>query len=632
MEDRTIFRKSPEGRLMSGEPDEKSGRKYTLWFNYTRDLMNDLEEGDLVAAPNFNRDGDGQEHWSILKINSVNPTHYAFGGDGEPDGYPGFVMEAAKNMSVDWTEQQSESYEDVTKIVCEAVPSDKEFVYKPGAESIEEHPISAESAMAMVGKEVELLSSKMTSRVFNGDLQASNSSIFSPGSLLRDDEVDILINIEDMIKTHSGIFGFTGVGKSNLISTLIDKILDNDEHTNVVVFDLMDEYTALTIDLLLDTHYDAQIINVGMKTLPRPVLNLLSLERDGDISEATRSLVDGLLLPKSFRSDRSEFAVPIRRLLENEQLKVVSGESAPDVESLVTDAIEKDHRWNAPKTAAVEDLEDEIIEEYGDKELTEEVADEIIERLGFGSAYGGFTNDKKPFSAKSDIMEEGAEDHIESTLVRRLRKFSESEEISIDSKHTTGPWQIANKLQEQESEGKEKLFIITSHDFAEMYDFASRLGDATYQLRREAGENRPLTQFIFDEADQFIPSDPDSGPQAGVKSTVETLTRRGRKFGLGVNIATQRSTYLDTNIMGQLHTYFISRLPRDADRQRVGEAFALSKEEFTQTFQFQPGEWLLISHEATGLTGVSIPIKSPNAEIRISEYIEKFDPVPANQG
>ena len=154
-----------------------------------------------------------------------------------------------------------------------------------------------------------------------------------------------------------------------------------------------------------------------------------------------------------------------------------------------------------------------------------------------------------------------------------------------------------------------------------MRRFANDLGQYLFWNRRSNGTISPLVLFIFDEADQFIPGGtPRSDSEKISKSIIETLTRRGRKFGIGVGIATQRSAYLDTNIMGQLHTYFISKLPRKYDRDVVGEAFSLSPDHFTQTFKFQKGQWLLVSHEATGID-MPIPIQALNAEKRIKDFL-----------
>ncbi len=45
--------------------------------------------------------------------------------------------------------------------------------------------------------------------------------------------------------------------------------------------------------------------------------------------------------------------------------------------------------------------------------------------------------------------------------------------------------------------------------------------------------------------------------------------------------------YLDTNLMTQPHTDFISKLPRMSDRQAVAKAFGVSEELPNQTFEFK---------------------------------------------
>jgi hypothetical protein len=176
-------------------------------------------------------------------------------------------------------------------------------------------------------------------------------------------------------------------------------------------------------------------------------------------------------------------------------------------------------------------------------------------------------------------------------------------------------------ISELNDESRSSLIIVNSFDPDEMREFTYNLGMRVYEHRRRRGKISPLISFVFDEADEFIPSTALAGSTYySSKKVVEMIARRGRKFGIGLTIATQRSTYLDTNIMGQLHTYFVSKLPRETDRERVGEAFAVSTEMFTQTFKFKKGDWLYISHESAGLDSVPIPIHSKDAEVRIRDY------------
>src|SRR5262249_3273464 len=114
------------------------------------------------------------------------------------------------------------------------------------------------------------------------------------------------------------------------------------------------------------------------------------------------------------------------------------------------------------------------------------------------------------------------------------------------------------------------LWIIQAHNPNHMRSFSKALGERIYEDRRVHGLIQPLVSFIFDEADEFIRRDAKDS-YAESAEIAQTLARRGRKFGLGIGIATQRIRYLDTNILSQPHTYFVSKLPRLSDRQAVAE-------------------------------------------------------------
>jgi DNA helicase HerA-like ATPase len=109
-----------------------------------------------------------------------------------------------------------------------------------------------------------------------------------------------------------------------------------------------------------------------------------------------------------------------------------------------------------------------------------------------------------------------------------------------------------------------------------------------------------------------------------------TLARRGRKFGLGIGIATQRIRFLDTSILAQPHTYFVSKLPRSSDRQAVAEAFDISEDMFRQTFKFRKGDWLLASFDAAGLEAIPVPIHTENADDKILDFVLKYSSSTAN--
>ena len=601
------FRKDVVGRLLWAEPDPNTRFKYTIWFDYTRKLVNELREGDLVAVPNFATDSNGVRY-SILQLVTVMPRHYALGTDiKDLKSYPGFVMQAAKSASADWTEQETESYEDTTKIICEAVPTNLEY-------DENNNRIQPERAMAMVGKDVYILTSEMTEKIFNRGINKDVENVIIVGNLIRDRNVEIYVRVEDLIKTHFGIFGFTGVGKSNLVSTLVSNLLSTGQPIKIILFDLMDEYTGLLIDQLL--LYNGKIICLGEKTLMKPVFECVNRDST-DLDFAANTFLKNLLLPKGLKGEKAKFKPLIKELLQNGRIKILEERFTKTVEDFLNEVWPdvEGHLRSSIKKGKLNKMKEDVFGNNLKDELTPKLAQEFINKLGFGEFRSQSIDSVTEVLKDSDLKE-----RIQYTLIEPLKQVVESSETQISENAKIDMKEIINDLND---ENKPNLYIVTSHDPQKVRRFANNLGQYLFWNRRLKGLISPLVLFIFDEADQFIPGTPRSESEKLSKSVIETLTRRGRKFGIGVGIATQRSAYLDTNIMGQLHTYFISKLPRKYDRDVVGEAFSLSPEQFTQTFKFQKGQWLLVSHEATGID-MPIPIQAPNAEDRIREYLKVF--------
>jgi hypothetical protein len=601
------FRKDVLGRLLWAEPDPNIRFKYTIWFDYTRKIVNDLHEGDLIAVPNFATDSNGIRY-SILQLVTVMPMHYALGTNiTDLKGYPGFVMQAAKSASADWTEQETESYEDTTKIICEAVPTNLEY-----DENNSEEPVQSESAMAMVGKDVYMLTSEMTEKIFNRGINKDVEDIIEIGSLIRDRSVKIYVRVEDLIKTHFGVFGFTGVGKSNLISTLVSNLLSTDETIKIVLFDLMDEYTGLLADQLLS--HNGKIICLDEKTLMKPVFDYINEPSTDKLDFAVNTFLKNILLPKGLKGEKIKFKPMMKEILRNGRIKIFEEAFVRRVEDFlnaVWPSVEE--RLGGTKKGKLNKMKKDVFGKNLKDELTPELAKEFMNKLGFGDSLASIPS-VQDVNKENDLKEK-----VEYTLIEQLKQIAETREVQISKNAKIGMREIINDLND---ESKASLYLVTSHDPNKVRSFANNLGQYLFRNRRERGTTSPLIIFLFDEADQFIPGTPRSDSEKLSKAIIETLTRRGRKFGIGIGIATQRSAYLDTNIMGQLHTYFISKLPREYDRNVVAEAFSLSPDQFTQTFKFQKGQWLLVSHEATGID-MPIPIKAPNAEDRIKNFVNQ---------
>jgi DNA helicase HerA-like ATPase len=142
-----------------------------------------------------------------------------------------------------------------------------------------------------------------------------------------------------------------------------------------------------------------------------------------------------------------------------------------------------------------------------------------------------------------------------------------------------------------------------------------------FRRRKKSFTLKPRVLFVFDEAQEFIPYEKrrEDGTDASSKA-VERLLRHGRKYHLHGWISTQRIAHLNTNALQQLHSYFVSTMPRPYDRHLISDSFAIDDAFIERTLMFQNGDWLLTSFKATSSQNVPVFFHAENNE----EIIETF--------
>ena len=278
-----LFRRNFEGRLLLYRWDNEAGIIYTVWFDYTRQRFLDLREGDLIVAESYEKSESGYKVYNVLKITSIMPYHYALPQDIHRN-YPGFLQEAVQSLASDWIDQDEEVKEETTKIICEAVSTNIQFEDATFSSQNEFLlSLQPQSTMSMVGSEVKVLTSKAVEAVFNKGLPAEISKI-EVGRLLHKDDISIYLDLSRLLRYHFGIFGFTGAGKSNLVSFLIRRIMESEkEKYKIMLFDLMEEYLGLLVDLFEKEDFDSWILCESENTMPSALLDYLrKLQRRND--------------------------------------------------------------------------------------------------------------------------------------------------------------------------------------------------------------------------------------------------------------------------------------------------------------------------------------------------------------
>ena len=602
------------GRLIFVQPDEKTRYTFTIWFDYTRQLMTRLKEGDIVAVNNFATNGQ-VIHWSLIELNSVLPLHYALGSRPEDlKGFPGYIMAAAGNLPTDWIQQESIASEDTTKINCTATPLGLEIVQNSTNSNLE---LTEEESLPMVGSEVRLLTIDSTREILNKNLLGIPDTI-SVGTLVREPSIQILMDRENSVKTHIGIFGFTGVGKSNFLSSLVNSLVTREPHFKVVIFDLNNEYLGLLPDLLLSPNVNGMVLNIGEKTLNGNLQNYVNANRTVSAVDAINTTLTELFLSRSLNGSRQQYQSFVQGMILQNRFKLLRNEYTQTLEDFIS--FEKTQLYDENANVRIRAYLDLLFHdvETANQQRLRNVIDGNLARVVLTSIDAAITR----LDGADDVpgrSEDSAINWRISIIKQDLNSYITRPQWGYRPENTANFNDVINELN---NPATSSLIIVNAFDPDQMRQFAYYLGIRLYETRRRRGLISPIITFVFDEADEFIPLafQPASSYSAS-KRMVEMLARRGRKFGIGLVISTQRATYLDTNIMGQLHTYFVSKLPRASDRERVSEAFSVSEEMFSQTFKFRKGDWLFISHEAAGLDSIPIPIHSPNAEDRIRGWL-----------
>ncbi|MDO8842293.1 ATP-binding protein [Methanocalculus sp.] len=113
---------------------------------------------------------------------------------------------------------------------------------------------------------------------------------------------------------------------------------------------------------------------------------------------------------------------------------------------------------------------------------------------------------------------------------------------------------------------------------------ATALVNILYELESEL---RKPYLLIVEEADKFIPQSRDS-----IKM-IEEISRRGRKRGLGLLVATQRPSLVQKNVLSQCNNQIIGKLTIDNDLKAVAHFFD-SRREVEELITLNPGEFYVM--------------------------------------
>ena len=563
---------------------------------YCRELLRLLDDGMLLAVKNFRSD-QSKERYTLLEAIRFWPEHFGLRGVRDYQYFP-MQFEVIQQSVQDW-----ETSDKTTMMIQLAtLPINYDLV-------LEGQNIDFERGFSypILGSRAYILNKDMIRSMYNRNVPEAVACDGIPtcadarkdprlGTIkmfeAAGEDIPLYIDYDALVRYHFGIFAFTGGGKSNLLSNILRRILIHKKDTKVVIFDISCEYPFLLMDVFADKAIPSKIILENETRDPDEFYNSVVKPRE---HETDKRVIQGL--SKIFSLDRVSHLKRARMQIP-QFTELLSG-----IELMKTENAKNPNYVEALGT--IQDLTLGYMEENALRE-DDELTKEFVENLITAAKEAAETYRVHQMSALYGWFQ---------TRDRLRRYFDEKPQ-------TKGNGYSAEDI-EQLLEGETRLVCLSISEPTTIKRLVTDLTNNLLMQRKREFKVKPYILFVWDEAQEFVANPSNvSGIDKTCSQEVERLLRQGRKYGLGGCIATQRIAYLNTNALQQLHTYFVSTLPRPYDRGLISNTFMIDKTILEKTLEFVPGEWLVSSYLATGMANVPIFIKADNAENEVRKFLD----------
>jgi len=397
----------------------------------------------------------------------------------------------------------------------------------------------------------------------------------------------LTVDIEEMVRYHTGLFGFTGCGKSNLASFLLRKVLQNIPDLAIVIFDVAGEYLIHLLD------FTPQAFSTE------------------DFQQDIHRVMNSQAIPETLeeRTDRSLIFNAIKRLVDAGKIQRLSLSYPQEqisfdmglVLQMIGGIARKREKESIQATIAINKLNRFTLERgYDDTTPLKEIAKDLKAKAELEQILSEFATSIHGMSGTvKDIQ----------SILNALNEPT-PEKKGKESQIKNAEW-LAYAVTLGDFYGL-NIVYLPDPDIARQV--VSRFIDRLLWLKKTHGVGRTVLT-VLDEAQEFIPDRTrreDYTEQSN--KAVEALLRQGRKYCANCWVCSQRVAHLNVNALQQLHSYFVSILPRFYDRMVIADAFSLSYDLLDKTTDLETGEWLFVSYKATKQRNVPIFVRTPNNE------------------
>lgn len=407
---------------------------------------------------------------------------------------------------------------------------------------------------------------------------------------------------ENFLAGFGGVFCHnTGSGKSNLTATVIRKALRVMPDLKVVIFDVSAEYGIHILDVL--------------NQLPSRILFTDSFR---DSKNLPAEYFKRHATPESLAGREKDFYPKISKLFADGKVEFLETRLAG----------EEDVARFSTYEGLIEVLSNTLNEKYGpvqQKILVPQVVD-IIK---------GFLRENKleletRFSPKTSEMMGRIQPLLadlpaNSALKKAFDSLAKVVESIPDTPEEETGYSWSKMADEILSTSKDspRVFVVNLPEAEDARLETANVINEVFRKRKRSFTLSPRVLFVIDEAQEFIPqlTRKEDGTDQSSRA-LERLLRHGRKYHLNCWISTQRVAHLNTNALQQLHSYFVSTMPRPYDRQLISDTFAIDDAFMERTLAFQNGDWLLTSFKATATQNIPVFFHAENNEDVLDAYLK----------
>jgi uncharacterized protein len=561
---------------------------------YTPNVIKKLSTGQLVAIPNVSALGSNQSY-SLYEVADVYPMHYSMLtlDNSQPAAIRTEFMELIQN---EWAKGSKSTW-------IEVVAAPIGYVMTMDGDDFR---FERKGMAPLTGSGVKLLSKESIRRLICYDPPPGSDGDYYLGHLLgfADGSIPFSVNLESLIHYMGGVFAFTGSGKTNLTATIIRKALRAMPDFKVVVFDLSAEYGIHILDVLNDLPSKVLFTDSfkGNRNLPAEYFRRHATpEGLADHEEDFRPKIE-----KLFRDGKVDF-LQTRLAGEEEVAKFSTYGGLIEVLSNTLNDKYGAVQQKIVVPQVVQTIKGFLRDNHldGEARFDHRAVDLIAKIQPFLSDLGTNSSLKKTFDTLSRVVE-------------AIPESPEEEEGYSWS-------QLADDILSTEA-GSPRVFVVNLPEAEDARLETANVITDVFRKRKQSFSLSPRVLFVIDEAQEFIPqnSRKEDGTDQSSRA-VEKLLRHGRKYHLNCWISTQRIAHLNTNALQQLHSYFVSTMPRPYDRQLISDTFAIPDAFMERTLAFQNGDWLLTSFKATATQNIPVFFHAENNEDILRQYLASPD-------